>query len=142
MKGFTPILYLLAHVSVLVLTLLVVAMVEQFWTLHSWYGKGDVDAVVACLFLGGVIFPLATLEMARLEGLKRPAFTDHIRQSAVVYALTVASVVIVVTTHAEQRYSLGFGVAAGALLLGLYAVAVNGVVLWLMRRPAVSALEG
>lgn len=135
-KVLTPILYLLAYMTVLALSLLVVGTVERLWTPHSWYSKGDVDAVVACLFLGTVIFPLATLVMARLDGLQQPAFADHIRQSAAVYALTIASGVIVVA-DAEQRHSLGFGVAAGALLLGLYAAALNRVVLWLMKRPEV-----
>jgi hypothetical protein len=133
-RALTPLGYLLTYLTVLVLLILVVDTVERHWVLHSWYRKGDVDAAVGCFVLGAVFFPVATLFMTRLERLRHPRLADHLRQSAVIYAGIIATAGYLIFAYTEQHDGLGYAVAAGACLLGIYAVALNGLVLWLMGR--------
>jgi hypothetical protein len=125
------VLYLLAYFTVLGLSVLVLATVERRWELHTWYSQGDIDVAVAALVIGGVILPLTTLLLVRLSGRRLPGLNDHLRQSTAVYAVILATAAYLVVSYSDQRYSLGWGVAAIACLLGFYAVGLNGLVLWL-----------
>ena len=126
-------LYLLAYLSVLLLSIVVVAWMERHGGLHTWYRQGDIDAALGCLVLGGVLFPSTTLLIGKLERLQRPRLTDHLRHCAAVYALMIATASYLIGAYAEHRDGLGYGVAAAACLLGVFAVALNGLTLWLAR---------
>jgi uncharacterized membrane protein YvlD (DUF360 family) len=134
-KASVSVLYLFVYFIVLALLILVIDAVHQGWVLHTLYREGDIDLAVATLVIGGLVFPTATLVLARLTGSRLPELNDHIRQSAGVYAIIICTAVYV-TTQGEQRDSLGYAVAAAACLLGLYAVTLNGLVLWRQRRRA------
>lgn len=132
MKALASILYLLAYFTVLVLIILVIATVERRWGFHTLYRQGDIDGMVAALVIGGVIFTGSTLVLARLSPPVR-GLKDHLQQSAGVYAIIIATAIYVVT-RIDQRDSLGYGVAVGACLVGLYAVILNGLIVWFQGR--------
>jgi hypothetical protein len=106
---------------------------ERHWGLHTWYRQGDIDAALGCVVMGTVLFPWATLLIGKLERLQRPGLTDHLRHCAAVYALMIAMASYLIGAYAEHRDGLGYGVAAVACLIGVYAVALNALTLWMVR---------
>lgn len=128
--SLTALIYLWADLLVLGVSLWMAQLVAQHWVLHTLFRKGDLDLAAACLSAGALIFPAATLVLRKLNGLFQPWWVDHLRQCAGVYLVLVGSTAYLIGAYADHRDGLGYGVVAGAFVVSVYAVVVNGLVLW------------
>ena len=128
-SGLAPVMYLFVVLIVLVFALVIVSTVERRWGLHTLFRKGDIDAGVVCLLAGALLFSIATIVLATDAPSVRSWAREHLWHSAGVYAVLAAAALYLVGEYSEQRDGLGYGVVAGAFLLGAYAAAMNAAIL-------------
>lgn len=136
-KAATPVLYALGCVPVFLGVFLSVALLENsLWLgeLTGLYYVGDLVAIVALFLIGGLVFGLLGVGALRIERLRRPAFLDHLRHCALIYAGLLFSGFILFISYESQAGGLGYAYGIATFAIGTYAVFVNALVLFLSWR--------
>jgi hypothetical protein len=123
----------LALILVLSSTVAYVATHEA--SMHTWRRVGDIDAAACLLLIGGLVFPLATVVACRMEGLREPRPTDHLRQCSLLYAVIVLGT-LTLGAGREGRGSLGYAIGVIAVAAAFLGVVANAVTLGAQRKRA------
>jgi hypothetical protein len=128
--------------AVVVFIVVVVSIVERRWFLHSLYNQGDIDAGLACLVAGALLFPAATVLLARSVPSKASWLRQHLWHSGGIYAVLSLAALSLIENYQEQRYGLGYGLMSGVFVTAAYAAALNAFTLWLLPRSRSSPITG
>ena len=115
-----------AMVMVLAVTIAYIASREPY--LHTGRFVGDVDAGAGLLVIGGLVFPLATVVACRVERVRAPRASDHLRQCSLLYAAFVLGG-ITLAAGRDGSGSLGFAIGTVAVAAGLVGVIANALTL-------------
>lgn len=144
-KSATPVLYATGCVPVLVGILLAVALLEN----NPWLGEvtglyyvGDLVALVALLFIGGLVFGLLEWTIIRLEKLRVPTLLDHFRHCTLLYTGLIFSGFILFSTYQSQAGELGYAYGLAIFVIGAYASAIDALILVSNRRSSNRAERG
>lgn len=144
-RSATPVFYALGCVPVFLGVFLLVALLENsLWLseLTGLYYVGDLVGIVATFLIGGLVFGLLGIGILRLERLRRPAFLDHLRHCALIYAGLLFSGFILFISYESQAGGLGYAYGIAVFAIGAYAALVNALILFLSRRRLSYAESG
>lgn len=129
-KIISPILYVFS----LALTLFVFILIVYFLDQHFANDTGLISVSAMIFFIGTSIFWLMNCFMAKLENLKNPKPIDHFRQSGVFYTLLPFVIYNLIMLFSEFRGCVMYGELAVIFVLSVWAIIINAVYLFLIRK--------
>jgi hypothetical protein len=123
----STVLFPLAVPVVAVEVVIVVAWIERHAGLHTIWRTGDVECGAALLTVGTVTFALATAGLARLERLDRPRVRDHLRHSAILYAVLLPCCALLAASSLRSGRGIAWALAATGTAATALAIVVNAL---------------
>ena len=130
-KLVSPLLYGLFLLPTCAGIIAVIDFLERNFVLHNLFGRtGDVDGLLALIFIGGLMFLTGNGLMKRLEGLHHPHVVDHFRQCAALYVLFAVATVVLLVCRVES-HALGYAYLVLVSAASLWAIFINAIYLYI-----------
>lgn len=129
-KSISPIIYALSIPVVFLVSVFTIRIIDINFGLHTIFWTGDIDMIVSMLFFGLLVFPYVTKFIVKFEGTVSPIFSDHFRQSFLLYIFLI----FVTIQNIINSDNIGVGGIQDALgvlvsIILLFGIIVNFAVL-------------
>lgn len=130
-KIISPIIYALSAPVIFFLVGVSTAWVETTIGLHTLWRVGDIDIAIATLCFGTIIFGLASHLLASLERMKCPTIKDHLRYSAILYMVSIPSLIHYVKSSLYLSAGLWDGLYGLFIAILFLGIIINGIVFFI-----------
>jgi uncharacterized membrane protein len=129
---FFPVLYAAGTLPVLAVGVFVADRVAR--TALGCHWCCEVAGLLALLVAGALVFVLSSMLLTRLERLRAPKALDHVRHCMWLYMGLVVLGITLVASYDTLGLSLGYGLGVALFFVAVYAILLNALVVFAMRR--------